>query len=366
MTVQSLIGRIYDAASEPVLWHEVIASLVRKTGARNGIFYDHNSATRQATILGAEGFDPHFLRRYEQYYATLDPWHKRGVTRPVGEVAQTASMLSDADLRRTEFYQDHLRPQGLFYAMGGPVERSRTRMAVFGVQGGYENGVFGPSTESLVRTLMPHFRRAYRMQETLGAVRREGMEFETVLHALPQPVLIVDRDATLFFANEAGAQLLRERQVLRLVSGRLRPMHRDDAGAFAGALSPVPRGDAAAGLALRRADGELPMTLRVMPLRHGNGAEWSGRIALLFEASPPLQGLEKLAAAFRLSPAETRLWSALVAGRRLIDIAEESGVSVNTVRVQLRTLFLKTGVHRQADLLRLALEARGSPGSPGT
>jgi DNA-binding CsgD family transcriptional regulator/PAS domain-containing protein len=357
-----LIGTIYDAASEPALWHDVMARLVRKTGARSGIFYDHNNVTRQASILGAEGFDPHYLRVYEQYYAALDPWHRHGETRPVGEIRQTASMLSAGDLRRTEFYQDHLRPQGLFYAMGGPVERSRTRMAVFGIQGSYEHGVFAPEAEALARNLVPHLRRAYRMQETLDAVRHDGMVFEAALHLLPQPVLVVERDARLLYANTAGEQLLRDRDVLKVVSGRLRAVHRDDAAVLARALSPVPRAvDGAASLMLRRIGGGRPVDLRVVPLRRSNRAEWSGRIALLAEVPPPLRGLEALAAAFRLSPAETRLWAALTAGRRVIDVAEESGVSVNTVRVQLRTLFEKTGVHRQADLLRLALEQRSIP-----
>ncbi len=357
-----LIGTIYDAAAEPALWHEVIARLVRKTGARSGIFYDHNKVTRQASILGAEGFDPHYLRAYEQYYAALDPWHRHGETRPVGEIRQTASMLSDAELRRTEFYQDHLRPQGLFYAMGGPVERSRTRMAVFGIQGSYENGVFAPGAEALARNLVPHLRRAYRMQEALDAVRHEGMVFEAALHLLPQPVLVVESDARLLYANTAGAQLLRDRDVLKVVAGRLRAVHRDDAAALAGALSPVPRAvDGDASLMLRRIGANRPVVLRVVPLRRSNQAEWSGRIALLVEAPPPLHGLEALAAAFRLSPAETRLWAALTAGRRVIDVAEESGVSVNTVRVQLRSLFAKTGVHRQADLLRLGLERNSVP-----
>lgn len=354
---QGLIGTIYDAAEQPALWHDVIRRLVRKTGASNGIFYDHDNVTRQASILGAAGFDPHYLRQYEQYYAALDPWHRRGETRPVGEIAQTASMLSDAELRRTEFYQDHLRPQGLFYAMGGPVERSRSRMAVFGIQGSYEKGVFAPEAESLVRTLVPHLRRAYRMQETLDTVRREGMEFEAALNLLPQPALVVDRDARLFFANAAGAQMLRDRDVLKVVSGRLCAVHRTDAAAFAGALSPVPRAsDGNASLALRRAGDMRPVIVRIMPLRRRNRAEWSGRIAVLVEIPTAVLGLDALSEVFRLSPAETRLWAGLAAGRRLPDIADECGVTVNTLRVQLRMLFAKTGMHRQADLIRLALE----------
>jgi DNA-binding CsgD family transcriptional regulator/PAS domain-containing protein len=336
---RDLVGTIYDAASEPALWNEVMTRLVRKTGARSGIFYDHDNASRHACILGSVGFEPHYLRQYRDYYAALDPWHKRGEGRPLGDVAQTAGMLSDAELKRTEFYQDHLRPQGVFYALGGPVARNGTRM--------------------------PHFRRAYRMQETLDSVRREGLEFEAALHLLPQPVLVVDREARLFFANAAAEQLLRDGDMLRLVAGHLRAAHRGDAAALAKALNPVPTGaDGDGRLALRRAGGRVPAVVRIVPLRRRNRAEWTGRMALMVELPPSPQRLDTWAAAFHLSPAETRLWVALAAGRRLIEIAEESGVSLNTVRVQLRTLFQKTGVHRQADLLRLALEARGGPEDP--
>jgi DNA-binding CsgD family transcriptional regulator len=355
-TLETLIGGIYDAAAEPVLWNDVMTRLVRKTNARSGIFYDHDSATRRAGVLGAVGFDPYYVRQYEDYYASLDPWHKRGQGRPLGEVAQTAGMLSDAELRRTEFYQDHLRPQGVFYAMGGPVMRMGARMAVFGIQSSYETGVFTPETETLIRNLMPHFRRAYRLQEALDSVRREGMEFEATLHLLPQPVLVVDHEARLLFANTAGARLLGEGTLLRHVAGRIRAAHRGDVAALSRALQPVPQDREGVGsLALRRTGEKRPAILRVTPLRRRNRAEWSGRIALMVELPPAPRGLDSWAAAFHLSPAETRLWTALRAGRRLIDIAEESGVSLNTVRVQLRSLFQKTGVHRQTDLLRLAL-----------
>lgn len=350
-----LIGRIYDAATEPALWHDVMQRLVRATGARTGIFYDHHNPTRTSRILGMEGFEPEAMQRYEQYYGALDPWHKAGLSWPVGSVAQTPSLISDSELRRTEFYQDHLRPQKLFYAMGGPVERTRSHMAVFGIQGGYESGYFAPEQQAFVTALSPHLLRAYRMQESIAAVRRDGMEFETVLHLLQQPVLVVDREARLFFANAAGAQLLRDATMLRLQGGRLRAAHRADVAALAAALDPAPQGAGDRGsLLLRRAGGAAPVLVRIMPLRRSNRAEWSGRIALLVEIPPAPRRLETWAAAFRLSPAETRLWAALSAGRRLADIAAESGVSVNTLRVQLRSLFQKTGIHRQADLLRLA------------
>lgn len=371
MTTQAeLIGRIYDAGAEPALWQDVMLRLVRKTGARSGIFYDHHNATGQSRILGMEGFEPDALDRYERYYGALDPWHKAGLSWPVGSVAQTPSLISDSELRRTEFYQDHLRPQKLFYAMGGPVERSRSHMAVFGIQGGYENGFFSPEIQALVTSLAPHFRHAYRMQEALDTVRREGMAFEAALHLLQQPVLVVDGEARLFFANAAAETLLREATLLRLAAGRIRAAHRGDVAALARALHPVPPASGHQGsghqgsVVLRRAGDRARAIVRIMPLRSPNRAEWSGRIALMVELPPMPRGLDTWAAAFHLSPAETRLWAALTAGRRLTDIAAESGVSVNTLRVQLRTLFQKTGVHRQTDLLRLGAEAARRPFRP--
>jgi len=237
-------------------------------------------------------------------------------------------------------------------------------MAIFGIQCSYENGPFTPENQAIVTALMPHFRRAYGMQQALANVARETTELETAMHALEQPVLIVDSDGTLWFANAAGADLLSRGDVLRRSRRRIQAAHRDDATLLARALAPAPRGSDGDGvLLLRRPGGATPCRVRVMPLRSANRAEWSGRIALLVETPPPPRGLAMPAAAFRLSPAELRLWEELMAGHTLSAIANRSEVSIHTLRVQLAALFRKTGANRQADLVRLGLDLTG-PGGP--
>ncbi|AUQ58658.1 Response regulator [Phaeobacter inhibens] len=56
----------------------------------------------------------------------------------------------------------------------------------------------------------------------------------------------------------------------------------------------------------------------------------------------------------RLSPKERRVAELLIAGATMRVIAEESGVSVNTVRNQVASVYRKTGVHNKVELLRLA------------
>jgi DNA-binding CsgD family transcriptional regulator len=56
---------------------------------------------------------------------------------------------------------------------------------------------------------------------------------------------------------------------------------------------------------------------------------------------------------FGLTPAETRLLSRLLAGRTLEEAAAEFGIAISTAKTHLRAIFAKTGVARQADLVRL-------------
>ncbi|MEA2782218.1 MAG: hypothetical protein QOK29_3762 [Rhodospirillaceae bacterium] len=52
-----------------------------------------------------------------------------------------------------------------------------------------------------------------------------------------------------------------------------------------------------------------------------------------------------------LLPAESRLAVALMAGRRLRDVAIESGLQVTTLRSQISAILRKVGVERQSDLI---------------
>jgi DNA-binding CsgD family transcriptional regulator len=65
------------------------------------------------------------------------------------------------------------------------------------------------------------------------------------------------------------------------------------------------------------------------------------------------QELEILAEKYRLTPAEARLAMHLGEGGSLADYAEAAGVAIGTARTQLKSIFAKTGVNRQAALAGL-------------
>jgi DNA-binding CsgD family transcriptional regulator len=62
-----------------------------------------------------------------------------------------------------------------------------------------------------------------------------------------------------------------------------------------------------------------------------------------------------LGSLFGLTTAEARLTILLLQGHTLKEAADQIKVTINTVHSQLKSVFAKTGVNRQADLMRILL-----------
>ena len=98
----------------------------------------------------------------------------------------------------------------------------------------------------------------------------------------------------------------------------------------------------------------------------GSGPMDERRAAIwILNTEPMLPDEDLLAALFRLSRAEARLAIGLLKGLSAAECAVQSGVGVATIRSQLHSIFSKTGVRRQAQLVALlsrvpALRTHGS------
>lgn len=362
LALGAIVERIHKAALEPHLWSDVISDIARLSGAHTGIFYEVDRTRGQSAILGALNIDPDAAQDYERHYCTVDPWQQHATRSQTGRLNLTHEFISDAEFQRSEFYQDYLRRSGIFYAMGGTVTRDADHMAVFGVQRGLGRGPFSREIAEMVEPLMPHLRQAYLTQRTLRTVTGLCKTLSETLHLVPNPVLVVDGNGRLHFANRAGEALLARRDGLREQNGIITAAHRQQAKQLAECLAKAARG--AVGDALPRRDMALarpgsahPLLLRFTLLPRETGGD-TARIAIFVDpGSVTPTRLQSLTAALKLTPAEARLLDGLSAGKTLAALSEQHGVSVNTLRVQLHRLFEKTGTRRQAELVRFALAA---------
>jgi DNA-binding CsgD family transcriptional regulator len=88
------------------------------------------------------------------------------------------------------------------------------------------------------------------------------------------------------------------------------------------------------------------------------GSPGGGAVSVAFIADPdagPVTTTEVLEALYALTHAEAELVRLLSEGRSLEEVAEARGVTMNTVRSQLKQVFSKTDTKRQGELVRLVL-----------
>jgi DNA-binding CsgD family transcriptional regulator len=104
---------------------------------------------------------------------------------------------------------------------------------------------------------------------------------------------------------------------------------------------------------------KLPIILRIWPI--AQPARWPSpdvRALLTLNALGPKPGPPAaiLARAFRLTPSEAKLASIIARGAAPETAARELNISRETVRNQLKSIFAKTGTHRQGELVALLLQ----------
>jgi DNA-binding CsgD family transcriptional regulator len=114
-------------------------------------------------------------------------------------------------------------------------------------------------------------------------------------------------------------------------------------------------------LSISRPSMRRPYSVLVAPLTQArdstNGLIGETRpCAIVLLSDPehePCYPAALLAQRYQLTAAEARLACAMLSGSSLRDAADQFGVAIGTARNQLKQIFAKTDVKRQAELVRL-------------
>lgn len=107
---------------------------------------------------------------------------------------------------------------------------------------------------------------------------------------------------------------------------------------------------------LLQAPGSLPLrvTVRALPaMEMGFGFQPCALVTLGDGGERATSSGNLLREHYRLTSAESEVVGMLAQGKRRVDIADRRGTSLGTVQQQIKSIFAKTGVSREAELLAL-------------
>jgi DNA-binding CsgD family transcriptional regulator len=112
------------------------------------------------------------------------------------------------------------------------------------------------------------------------------------------------------------------------------------------------------GMMAIRGHGRQLLSVLVAPFR-STRIDHPGGIAVVFvtDATRPLSAAAALQVLFQLTPTEGRIAQALANGMTIEEIASANCATQQTVRKQLRGVFVKTGTNRQAECVAMILRS---------
>ena len=369
--LSELIGSIYDCALDPEHWDQTLSELrqaFRCGGTGLALMDRRRGRMLVRKYAGAEDLG----------WQELDAKHGPEVLRMLSRfVLETPPDKPHVVSRLPQhyplpFFSAELKPRGFVDVMTCFLSYTPAHLSYIGIGRLGDHGVFTDREITLGGLLLPHLRRSVTISGLLDARAVEKARLAETLDTFKCGVVLTNRSSSILHANRSAERMMRHRSPIQGVRGVLQAKAPAAARELRSAISLAAEDEASlgkTGLAIRLSqDDEPAQYAHVLPLA---GGELRARlkpeaVAAVFvgAAADEADGAEAMATAFSLTPAETRLVQHLLAGRSLNELAAALGVAITTAKTHLENTFQKTGVGRQAELMRLAARIAGPAGAP--
>lgn len=376
-----LVGLIYQGALEEHPWHSALPALRDAMDAQvASLILRPPTENDQGVILNCVRPDPGHdcdnssladpddwqASAYREQFFSLDPF----INLPPDNVVSLQDILPDDELVESDYYKHYLEPIGLFRILGVDTAEPGGMLARLRFSRRRDEAAFSEDERAFLALLAPHLRRAIEVYAKLNRTASERDVYAGAVNQLSVASIILDEQGRLLSINDVGRALLEDGAGLGLRDNRLHIEGRDINRELQSALKDIIRaqqqGETSVVRALRvpRPAGRSDLGLVIRPVPASQWGEGqSSPSAAIFISDPDLQestSHQVLGELFGLTPAESNLATLLARGLSLAEVSQEQGISQHTARAQLKSIFSKTGVSRQAELVRLVLKSAAS------
>jgi DNA-binding CsgD family transcriptional regulator len=253
--------------------------------------------------------------------------------------------------------------------LGAQLGSTPSHSVVFGLHYGLHRALPGSRQAARMRLLNEPLHQAASLHLRLNNHGWRSSVAGLALEQLGAAVIVTDPEGRIVELNRAGERMLSADDRLTVRHGKLGALRNFETvrlmALIAAATTLGARGPTSCMLIGSR-EGGVPYTVSVTPL----GTEQAlspGPLAMVLVADPEQRqaSATDLAHLFGFSPAESRVAAILLRGRKLSEVAVETGVRMTTLSTQLSSVLKKVGVSRQVDLIRILTSIPAVPRADG-
>jgi DNA-binding CsgD family transcriptional regulator/PAS domain-containing protein len=365
------VNLLYEVPLEEKPWQRFLDFLLERHRARAvNLELERPAPGNRGLDFSAAVWDaqtPH--EHYTSQYYALNPFRYEEMKH--GQTYLWSDFIERRRFLASEFYRSFCAPLGIEHTVCLCVESPVLgQRAWLQIARGARRGAFQKAEIAALQALTPHLERVLRLLARLGGLEYERTAYESTVDALAIGTIVLDQHGKVLSLNPQATAVVAANPVLRLRAGQFGLTDVEEDRRLQGLIQrelrrPDPGRMAAMSVA-RAGSGALGLLLRAYPRQTTRTSERHPAL-IVHVADPDVHQIapeQLISQLFGLSASEARLAALLADGVTLEEAARRMSVSLGSARTYSKRIFAKTGVGRQAELVRLILKSVASLAQP--
>lgn len=357
-----LLGAIYETAQDADRWSQCLEHVRREFGGNFcSLIVRRAAGADLGYVISASG-----ERRPLLSHNPLSAISPFSCLRP-GKVVTTSDLLSIDEWQASEYYRQWCQPQGVFHVLAVDIDLPGIGIYGFRITRPIDAPPFSGADRELCEHLIPHLQRALTLYAAVHRDRQVDSMYRHAMGQLMVGVFVLDENCVILESNTMASAIVALNDGVSISSQKLSASYQAENRKLYQMIQNV---------LSRREPGKMGVVEAMSLSRPSGRAAW-GVVAQAIDSTewtvgkrrpsvvvfmrdaegksdPPARLAQQL---FQLTPAETALAIQLANGLSLDEASEVLGIRRNTARAHLRSIFSKTGVRRQTELVRIFLNS---------
>ncbi len=362
-----LLEALYAGPLEEDPWQEFLSLCSSRLNAMAATLILRPLEGNRPGLMINSGGEAKFETAYQEHYFEVDLF----VGMRPREVGTLHERIAQEDLEKSDFYRHYLKPTGSGYILGVdlPVPGVDAR---FRITRGTDSYDFDEQDKEFVRLLVPHLEQAIKYFTRLHKLESERDLYANTVNQLSVGTMILDSDGKVLDINEKAQGIISLNDGVSVINGFIDlgiPRKTAELKSHIRSVLNAQHTERTAlvkAVSVERRSGDRDFSLVVKPIPTAQWYEGKTIPAVAIFISDPDAVIaapeSTLSTLFGLTNAEATVSLLLANDLSLDDVAEELGITRNTVRAHLRAIFSKTGVTKQTMLVRMILKSTAELG----
>jgi len=364
-----IVPEIYEATIDPTRWDDVMRMIAKLTSSKAACLYYKNKEMEFTSTIAQFGL-PEDQRvslddqsdAVDNMFATSDTGTPEDSECILFDPASNGVMLKDSI-----FYTNWMKPNGIYYVGGTQFVDTKTHKAGIMIMRSKGAGPWSDGEIRVIHEIVPHLNRALKIYSEFTHLRLKQDSLLKGLDRLVIGLILYDRSAQPVYINPTAKSIIKSHPALRLQEGDLLLVNSADDKNLrktiidTAEIDPDDSWKQSVAIGITHPDLEVLLPILITPMHTHlitSDLDYEGAKVAVFLSDPNLQqpiSIDSLVSVYSLTPSEAQVAISLANGHSIEQIASNSNHSVHTIRSQLKSVFRKTVVSRQSELIKLLL-----------